>query len=117
MVEYEMRKEKENYISCQSNLHFTERDLINLTDDDDPHAEFVWPLKAKTYSCLSLKPVPKGRQEELKFTFDVSKCDRIFDELYRLGYIKIPYILPQLEESKKHVYCKFHNCYSHAIND
>jgi hypothetical protein len=117
MVEYQMRKEKEQYISCQSNLHFIERDLINLTDGDDPHAEFVWPLKTKTYSCSSLKPVPKGRQEELKFTFDVSKCDRIFDELYRLGYIKISHVLPQLEESKKHAYCKFHNCYSHAIND
>jgi hypothetical protein len=33
----------------------------------------------KASSCASLKPATKGLQEELKFTFDVSKCERIFD--------------------------------------
>jgi hypothetical protein len=57
-----MKKENEKSMSCQSNVHFIEHDLINLTDNDDyPYAEFVWPSKAKIYSCSSLKPVPKGR--------------------------------------------------------
>ena len=34
-------------------------------------------------SVPSLKPIQKNRQEELKFTFDISKCDRIFDELLK----------------------------------
>ena len=38
-------------------------------------AEFVWPSKAKPGSVPSFKPIQKNRQEELKFTFDVSKCD------------------------------------------
>ena len=44
-------------------------------------AKFVWPSKAKPCSVPSLKAIQKNQQEELKFTFDVSKCDRMFDEL------------------------------------
>jgi hypothetical protein len=53
----------------------------------------------------------------LKFTFDVSKCDRIFDELLKLGNIKISHTMPPIDEIKRHAYCKFHNSYSHATND
>jgi len=53
----------------------------------------------------------------MKFTFDVSKCDRIFDELLRLGHIKINHVIPPLEELKRRAYCKFHNSHSHATND
>jgi hypothetical protein len=77
----------------------------------------VWPSKAKASSCASLKPATKGRQEELKFTFDVSKYDRIFGELLKLGNIKISHTMPPLDEIKRRAYCKFHNSYSHATND
>ena len=80
-------------------------------------AEFVWPSKAKASSCASLKPASKGRQEELKFTFDVSKCDHIFDDLLKLGNIKMSHTIPPLDKIKQHAYCKFHNSYSHATND
>jgi hypothetical protein len=80
-------------------------------------AEFVWPSKSKASSYASLKPATKGRQEELKFTFDVSKCDRIFDKLLKLGNIKISHTMPQLDEIKRRPYCKFHNSYSHVTND
>ena len=92
----------------------------NYSDDEDTNiyaAEFTWPSKIKAYSCASLKPAHKSRQEEMKFTFDVSKCDRIFDELHRLGYIKVSHVIPPVEELKKCAYCKFHNSFSHAIND
>ena len=53
----------------------------------------------------------------MKFTFDVSKCDHIFDELLRLGHIKINHVIPPLEELKRRAYFKFHNSHSHATND
>ena len=53
----------------------------------------------------------------MKFTFDVSKCDRIFVELLRLGHIKINHVIPPLEELKQRAYCKLHNSHSHATND
>jgi hypothetical protein len=80
-------------------------------------AEFVWPSHDKSCSCASLKLAHKGWHEELKFTFDVSNYDHIFDELLKLGHIKTSHIMPPLDEIKQHAYCKFHNCYSHATND
>jgi len=53
----------------------------------------------------------------MKFTFDVSKCDRIFDELLRLWHLKITHVIPPLEELKRRAYCKFRNSSSHATND
>jgi hypothetical protein len=41
----------------------------------------------------------------------------IFDELLKLGKIKISHTLPPPDEIKKHAYCKFHHSYSHATND
>ena len=69
-------------------------------------AEFVWPSQVKPFTCSSFKPIHKNRQEE-KFIFDVSKCERIFDELYKIGYIKMSHTIPPLEELKRRVYCNF----------
>jgi hypothetical protein len=63
-------------------------------------AEFVWPSEDKSFSFTSLKSASKGQQEELKFTFDISKCDRIFDELIKLGNMKISHTMSLLDELK-----------------
>src|SRR6185436_14288017 len=63
-------------------------------------AEFIWPSDAKPCSCSSLKPIPKNRQEQARFTFDVSKCDRILDEFLRSGNIKLSHVILPLEELK-----------------
>jgi hypothetical protein len=80
-------------------------------------AEFKWSSDGKANTCASLKPAHKSRQEEVKFTFDMAKCDRSFDELLKLGKIKISHTLPPPNEIKKCAYCKFHHSYSHATND
>jgi hypothetical protein len=114
-----MNKEKDNFKSHRSNVHIIDYDFYISNDSDKEvyAAEFVWPSKEKSNSCSSLKPASKGRQEEIKFTFDVSKCDRIFDELLKSGNIKLTHTIPPLEELKRRAYCKFHNLFSHAIND
>jgi hypothetical protein len=55
----------------------------------------------------------------MRYSFDVATCDRIFDYLLQEKQIKLPsgHVMPLLEELKKHAYCKWHNCYSHATND
>jgi hypothetical protein len=63
-------------------------------------ADFVWPSNSKVSSCGSLKAATKRRQEEQKFTFDVSKCDRNFDELLKLGNINISHTMPLHNEIK-----------------
>ena len=65
----------------------------------------VWLDQAKSYTCDALKPVNKNRQGEVRFTFDVAKCDKIFDELYKIGYVKITHVIPPLDELKRRAYC------------
>jgi hypothetical protein len=92
----------------------------NCSDDEDNNvyaAEFAWPSNNKTCTCGSLKPIQKNRQDNIKFTFDVSKCDRIFDELNKLGHVKLSHAIPPLEKLKWRAYCKWHNSFSHATND
>jgi hypothetical protein len=77
----------------------------------------VWPKQAKFSACSSLQPVQKKRQEKVKFTFNVGKSNKIFDELLKNGNIKINHIVPSADELKCRAYCKWHNSFSHATND
>jgi hypothetical protein len=42
-------------------------------------AEWSWGSKSKSFVCSSLKSASKSRQDEMRYTFNVAKCDRIFD--------------------------------------
>jgi hypothetical protein len=53
----------------------------------------------------------------MKFTFDVANCDKIFDELFKSGKIKMSHTIPPLDQLKRHAYCKFQNSFSHATGD
>ena len=117
--ETKFRKEKDTYKSHRSNTQIVEYDSYSSDDEDKEvyATEFVLPASAKPSTCTSLKPTQRNRQEEMKFMFDVSQCDRIFYELLRLGHLKITNVIPLLEELKRRAYCKFHNSSSHATND
>jgi hypothetical protein len=75
--------------------------------------------KSKPFVCSSLKLTSKSQQDEIRYTFNVAKCDRIFDYLLQKKQIKLPsgHVIPSSEQLKKHAYCKWHNSYSHATND
>jgi hypothetical protein len=49
-------------------------------------AEWVEKLGDKPILCSFLKP-NRGRRDEMKYIFDVSKCDRLSDLLLRGGVI------------------------------
>jgi hypothetical protein len=54
------------------------------SDDEEANmcvAEWNWGSKSKPYICSSLKSASKNRQDEMRYTFDIAKCDRIFDYL------------------------------------
>jgi hypothetical protein len=110
---------KETAKSIRHNVHIVECDQSS-SDDESAEvyaAEIVWPKHAKSSACSSLQPVQKNRQEEVKFTFNVGKCDKIFNELLKNGNIKINHTVPSADELKHHTYCKWHNSFSHATND
>jgi hypothetical protein len=66
-----------------------------------------------------LKLASKSHQDEMRYTFDIANCDRIFDYLLQEKQIKLPinHVIPSPEQLKKLAYCKWHNSYSHATND
>jgi len=68
-------------------------------------------------SLAHLKPIHKNQQEDMKFTFDPTKCDRIFVELLKSSDIKLSHALPSLEQLKRRAYCKWHNTFYHVTND
>ena len=118
-TEFKYKNLKDTFKPHRSNTHVLDPDSDGSDDDSKEvyAAEFVWPSKAKPSSVPSLKPIQKNRQEEPKFTFDVSKCDRIFDELLKNGNIRLSHAIPSPDELKRHAYCKWHNSTSHATND
>ena len=61
----------------------------------------------------------KDWQDDIKFTFDVAKCDRIFDYLLQEKLMKLSgnHVIPSPDELRRRAYCKWHNSYSHATND
>jgi hypothetical protein len=103
--------------------------LINMVEyasesSDDEEADMCvamwsWASKSKPYVCSSLKLTSKIQQDEIHFTFDVTKCDRIFDYLLQEKQIKLPsnHVIPSSKQLKKHACFKGHNSYSHATND
>jgi hypothetical protein len=60
-------------------------------------AELVWPAKTKYAARSSLHSAQK---EKVKFIFNITKCDKIFDELLKHGNIKSSHIIPSIEELK-----------------
>jgi hypothetical protein len=55
----------------------------------------------------------------MRYTFDIVKCDKIFDYLLQEKQIKLSsgHIISPSEQLKRHAYCKWHNSYFHATND
>ncbi|CAL8116151.1 unnamed protein product [Prunus armeniaca] len=69
-------------------------------------------------------PAPTGgfipyKQKRKSYSFDLSKAENIFDELLRGEAIKLDekHIFPKPEELKNKMFCKWHNSFSHAINN
>jgi hypothetical protein len=112
-------RSKETAKTIRHNVHVVECDQSSSDDESTEiyAAEMVWPKQAKSSACSSLQPVQKKRQHEVKFTFNVGKYDKIFDELLKNGNIKINHTVPSADELKRRAYCKWHNSFSHATND
>ena len=84
------------------NTHALEYHSDSLDDEskDVYAAKFVWSPNDKLSTCAWLKLIPKNWHDEVKYTFDVSKCVRILDELARLGKIKFSHTIPSVDELK-----------------
>jgi hypothetical protein len=89
---------------------------VDYSDSEDEDHMIVlaeWVEGKKTVSC------PFGKKEPEKFSFDITKADKIFDLLLQQGQIKLSqfHTIPSTEELKRMKYCKWHNATSHDTND
>jgi hypothetical protein len=55
----------------------------------------------------------------MKYTFDVSKCDKLFDLLLNGGAIRLNegHAVPSADQLAKKKYYKWHDSYSHTTNE
>jgi hypothetical protein len=99
-------------------VHLLNYEFNNLDDcGEDVYAtEFTWSSNNPPHTCASLKSIHRNQQDEIKFTFDVEKCNKIFDELLSIGKIRLSHAIPLIDNLKR-AYCKWHNSYSYTTND
>jgi len=105
------RSKDAKFKSDRLGMHILQGESSDDEDNEVYAAEFVWSSNDKSSTCASLKPIPKNRYDDIKFTFDVTKCDMILDELVKLGKIKFPHTIPSMDELKRRAYCKLHNIF------
>jgi hypothetical protein len=96
----ESRSKESKFKSNHLSMHMLHDDSSDDENSEVYAAEFVRSSSDKPSTCASLKPIPKNRHDEVKYTFDVFKCDRIFDELAKLGKIKFSHTIPSVDELK-----------------
>jgi hypothetical protein len=92
-------------------VHLLNYKSDNLDDcGEDVYAtEFTWSYKDTPHICGSLNPVHRNQQDEMKFTFDVEKCDKSFNELLSIGKIKLSYDIPPIDDLKKRAHYKWYS--------
>jgi hypothetical protein len=103
-----------------------EKHHVNFVDEeaDDEEgneiciAEWVEKPGDKPILCSFLKP-NRGQRQEMRYTFDVSKCDCLFDLLLWGGVIQLTegHIIPSADILAKKIYCKWHDSYTHTTNE
>ena len=110
-------KESRNFHRSSDKTSKNDRPGMNMVEYDSESsddegtdtcvAEWDWASKSKPFVCSALKPISHKR-EEIKYTFDVSKCDKIFDYLLQWKQIKLNngHVIPSPEELKRRAYCK-----------
>jgi hypothetical protein len=96
--------------------------LEEEADDEEGNeicvAEWVEKPGDKPISCSFLKP-NGGRRDEMRYTFDVTKCDRLIDLLLWGGVIRLTegHVIPNADILAKKAYCKLHASYTHTTNN
>jgi hypothetical protein len=117
--ENRIKNTKEIVRPSRHEVHVVEHSSDSLNDESSEvlTAKFIWPSKIKSLTCDVLKLIHENWQDDIKYMFDVAKCNKIFDELHKGGYIKISQTLWPPEELKRRAFSKWHNSFSNATNN
>jgi len=76
--------------------------------------------KSEPFVCPALKPSPqKDRLKKIKYTFDLTLSDHIFDALLEHNLIRIVdhRVMPSPQSLEVETYCKLHNSFDHNTSN
>jgi hypothetical protein len=93
----------------------------NPGSDEDAEvcmAKWVDTRKGKPVACSFLNPGP-GKKQVMHFTFDVTKCDKLFDVLLQNNVIRLTgcHVIPPADQLAQKKYYKWNNSFSHTTNE
>jgi hypothetical protein len=99
-------------------VHFLEEEANDEEGNEICVAEWVEKPGDKPISSSFLK-LNRGRREEMRYTFDVSKCHCLFDLLLWGGIIRLTkgQVIPCTNILAKETYCKWNDSYTHTNNE
>jgi hypothetical protein len=102
----------------KNQVHFLEEEADDEEGNKICVAEWVEKPGDKPISCSFLKP-NGGRRDEMRYTFDVTKCDHLFDLLLRGVVIRLieGHVIPNTNILAKKTYCKWHDSYTHTTKE
>ncbi|TVT97876.1 hypothetical protein EJB05_56855, partial [Eragrostis curvula] len=75
--------------------------------------------RSESFVFLALKPfMPKNRLKKIKYTFDLTLCDELFDSLLENNFIRLVghKVMPSHQDLEKRIYCKWHNSFDHSTD-
>nr|KYP38587.1 hypothetical protein KK1_040155 [Cajanus cajan] len=111
-----VRKEKVAYLD---NMDVNDDNFECLNEEMEVNLAELQP--GPTYQCQLLKPGENNIEagSNRKYSFDITKADRIFDILLKDKQIILPenHKIPPFEQRKGKKFCKYHNMYGHWTNN
>ncbi|XP_050908417.1 uncharacterized protein LOC127122051 [Lathyrus oleraceus] len=110
----DFRKDDEDSYHEVPNFDDTEIDLAELTQGPPYVCKVLTPSNGKD----PVEPEKNDRFPKKTYTFDVTKCDEIFDLLVKDGQMIVPpgAKVPPLEQRKKRGFCKYHSFLGHKTS-
>jgi hypothetical protein len=62
---------------------------------------------------VSFSEAGRGKKDEMKFTFDMSKCDKLFNVLLQNNVIRLKggHVIPTIDQLERRKYYKWHNSF------
>jgi hypothetical protein len=109
-------KVKSNLIA-DANVDITSK-VSGPKDPSKDMAEWI-DQKFEPFACIALKSfIPKNRLKKIKYTFDLTLCDDIFEVLLKHTVIKLPShkVIPSPHDLEGRVYYEWHNSFDHSTS-
>lgn len=102
----DFRNDDEGLCHEFSDFDNNEIDLAELTQEPPYACKFLAPSNGKN----PVEPEKSDKYPKRTYTFDITKCDEIFDLLVKDGQMIVPLgaKVPPLEQIKKRGFCKYH---------